>query len=612
MKNQKKYYLGLDIGTDSIGYAVSNEQYELLKFKGEPMWGVHLFEEAKLNNERRGFRATRRRLDRRQQRVKLVQEIFATEIAKVDENFYRRIKESSLWREDAHDKHTLFCDNGYTDTDYYKEYPTMHHLISDLIHNSAPHDVRLVYLACAWLVAHRGHFFSDVSKDNIDELLDINKSYTDLMSFFPSAPWSCEAQKFGDVLKKKIGVNAKYKELCVLLFAAPKAPKIQPIEDETFYSAEHMLKLLCGGKASAKDLFGNLDYAELSSFSLDKSDDELAEVLHSLGDDAELVRLLKSLYDWSVLADILSGSKYISDKKVAVYNTHKTDLKLLKKLIRNYVPNKYAECFRDEAKPGYASYAKSGKPEEFSKYVKGIFKGVCVDEQDRSDYDDMLSRLDLNTFCPKQVNSDNRVIPYQVYWIELKQLLENASQYLPFLNEKDADGYTNTEKLLSIMEFRIPYFVGPLNQNSSFAWLKRKEGKIYPWNFKDMVDFEASEQAFIDKMTNTCTYLSSADVLPKCALLHEKFQVLNEINTLSVNGQRIPVEVKQMIYNELFMARKKVTKNAVKEYLLRNNYYTKQDLETLDGIDDTVKSKLSSHYLFRNLLNSCQLSETDI
>ena len=117
-EKSKKYYLGLDIGTDSIGYAVSNEQYELLKFKGEPMWGVHLFEEAKLNNERRGFRATRRRLDRRQQRVKLVQEIFATEIAKVDENFYRRIKESSLWREDAHDKHTLFCDNGYTDTDY--------------------------------------------------------------------------------------------------------------------------------------------------------------------------------------------------------------------------------------------------------------------------------------------------------------------------------------------------------------------------------------------------------------------------------------------------------------------------------------------------------------
>jgi len=90
MKNNKNYFLGLDIGTDSVGYAVTNEQYDLLKFKGEPMWGVHLFEEAKLNDERRAFRTSRRRLDRRQQRVKLVQEIFAHEIAQVDENFYRR------------------------------------------------------------------------------------------------------------------------------------------------------------------------------------------------------------------------------------------------------------------------------------------------------------------------------------------------------------------------------------------------------------------------------------------------------------------------------------------------------------------------------------------
>ena len=37
MKNEK-YYIGLDIGTDSVGYAVTDEQYTLCKFKGEPMW----------------------------------------------------------------------------------------------------------------------------------------------------------------------------------------------------------------------------------------------------------------------------------------------------------------------------------------------------------------------------------------------------------------------------------------------------------------------------------------------------------------------------------------------------------------------------------------------
>ncbi len=43
MKN-KKYYLGLDIGSDSVGYAVTDEEYNLLKLHGEPAWGATLFD----------------------------------------------------------------------------------------------------------------------------------------------------------------------------------------------------------------------------------------------------------------------------------------------------------------------------------------------------------------------------------------------------------------------------------------------------------------------------------------------------------------------------------------------------------------------------------------
>jgi CRISPR-associated endonuclease Csn1 len=46
MKNEN-YYVGIDVGTNSVGYAVTNEDYKLLKHKGEPMWGSHLFEEGK-------------------------------------------------------------------------------------------------------------------------------------------------------------------------------------------------------------------------------------------------------------------------------------------------------------------------------------------------------------------------------------------------------------------------------------------------------------------------------------------------------------------------------------------------------------------------------------
>lgn len=33
------YFIGFDIGTNSVGWAVTNEKYELLKFKSHKMWG---------------------------------------------------------------------------------------------------------------------------------------------------------------------------------------------------------------------------------------------------------------------------------------------------------------------------------------------------------------------------------------------------------------------------------------------------------------------------------------------------------------------------------------------------------------------------------------------
>ena len=54
------YYLGLDVGSASVGWAVSDENYNLCKFKGKDMWGIRLFETAKTAAERRSKRANRR------------------------------------------------------------------------------------------------------------------------------------------------------------------------------------------------------------------------------------------------------------------------------------------------------------------------------------------------------------------------------------------------------------------------------------------------------------------------------------------------------------------------------------------------------------------------
>lgn len=182
MKAKKEfgeYYLGLDIGTSSVGWSVTDLSYNILKFNGKGMWGTRLFDEAKTAEERRIFRSARRRNQRETQRIRLLQELFASEIAKKDFGFYMRLKESKYYEEDKEEKqpNTLFNDKDYKDEDYFKQYPTIYHLRKELIESKKEHDVRLVYLAIHHILKHRGHFlfsgdFNDVSEFKLGPLVD--------------------------------------------------------------------------------------------------------------------------------------------------------------------------------------------------------------------------------------------------------------------------------------------------------------------------------------------------------------------------------------------------------------------------------------------------------
>lgn len=632
MKNQTPYYLGLDIGTDSVGYAVTDKEYNLLKFHGEPAWGVTIFDAASLNTERRAFRTARRRLDRRQQRVTLIQELFAKEIAKVDEKFFIRLKASSLFREDAGEPYSLFCDENFTDKEYYEQYPTIHHLISDLMKSNKPHDVRLVYLACAWLVAHRGHFLSNIDKNNLSNIKDFNSVYENFLLFFSSngykAPWeNIDVNSLSNCIKKKSGVSYKKKELINILCGGKKPqklPKDEEIDSEFPFSLEGIITLLAGGTYALKDLFGKKEYddLEVKSITLGMDEDKFAQVMSAIGDDFDIIAAMRSIYDWAILVDSLGSFSCISEAKVEIYNQHKTDLEFFKYIIKTYKPECYDEVFRDTGKTNYSSYvyhsdegtsnikSKTGK-EDFSKYILGLVKDISATDKDKAKFDDMVSRLELRTFLPKQKDTDNRVIPHQLYWYELDTILKNAEQYLSFLGDKDTEGKTVSEKIESVFLFRIPYFVGPLNSDSDKAWLVRKPGKIYPWNFEEMVDLDESENRFIKKMTNKCTYLPGEDVLPKDSLLYHKFMVLNEINNLRINGERISVELKQEIYNEVFLSKKNVKRDNLTEYLISNGYLKKGEEDLLTGIDIKINSNLIPQIAFKRLLERRVIDEKD-
>ena len=82
-KNRQPYYIGLDIGTSSVGWAVTDLDYRLRRFNRKTMWGVRLFEGAETAATRRTFRVNRRRLNRRKERLGLLKEFFAAEINKI-------------------------------------------------------------------------------------------------------------------------------------------------------------------------------------------------------------------------------------------------------------------------------------------------------------------------------------------------------------------------------------------------------------------------------------------------------------------------------------------------------------------------------------------------
>lgn len=84
---EKKYYIGLDLGTSSVGWAATDENYNFLRLKGKTAWGARIFSEAVDCKGRRSFRSSKRRVARRKYRLLLLKNLFAEEMAKVDKTF---------------------------------------------------------------------------------------------------------------------------------------------------------------------------------------------------------------------------------------------------------------------------------------------------------------------------------------------------------------------------------------------------------------------------------------------------------------------------------------------------------------------------------------------
>ena len=309
--------------------------------------------------------------------------------------------------------------------------------------SDSSHDIRLVYYACAYILAHRGHFLFNVEKDNIENITDFKplykKFYSDLTELCETPAFDANAEIMEEVLKKHISVTSKDKELKQILFGG-KVPK-----DADIMKYELLTKLICGGTVKLSELFRKEEYAELEKNSICVKNSDFSDTLENLEGQIDelhfaLIASVKAMYDWSLLVDILHGETMISVSKVDIYDKHKKDLEDLKYFVRTYLSKEdYNEIFRVAGdKANYASYVYNRQnvidkkvdsnfshndashdrksQDAFCKFLKPFLAIITPSDDDKERFEELKKKCEDNELCPKQVTTDNRVIPYQLYY----------------------------------------------------------------------------------------------------------------------------------------------------------------------------------------------------
>ncbi len=637
------YYGGIDLGTSSVGWALTDEQYRLIHKKGKDLWGVRLFDEAEPAKERRSSRVSRRRRARETARIGMLREYFSAEIEQTDPGFYQRLEESKYHREDKRtkEKYAIFADGDFTDREYYETYPTIFHLRKELLESTEWHDVRLVYLAVLNLFKRRGHFLNEYLGET-DKEGGMDELYRTFCDSLPEElelkfPELCAAAAdFEQILgNRDLSRSGKAEELLAFLGMTKKENKKE----------FELVKMFCGLSGKLAVIFGKHSLgSEFEKKELSFRSSAYEETMTEIGDILpqeylDVIEAAKNIHDKGLLGDILKGETYLSIARVASYKKHKADLTLLKKTLKKYCKREeYDAYFRVMADDNYSGYVgsvnsekersgkdglqrgkfrrnRNAKKENYKNFWKKTKELLNQMPEEDEDVRYLKQELEKETLLPKQLTSVNGVIPNQVHLSELKKILSNAEGYLPFLLEKDESGLTVSERIVRLFQFQIPYYVGPLyirEGEEGRKWVKRKEGgKVLPWNMEEKVDLAKTREAFITGMVRRCTYMEGQYVLPKNALLYEAFMALNELNNVRIHGEKLPVALKQQIYRELFMTGKRITRKRFWEYLVADGQLSKEDTDAISGIDGDFKQSLVSYGRFYSVFGE-ELKNRDI
>ena len=363
---QKNYSIGLDIGTASVGYAVIDDNFNIIKKgnKQKSLWGVRLFDMATTAVDRRNFRSTRRRYDRRRERIRLLQDEFREEINKVDPTFFQKLKTSNISPNDIknkkipltnYDKKEIFSNlkreviyqNKRMISCVDNKYPTIYHLRKKLIINKEKEDIRLIYLAIHHIIKYRGNFNYNMDEFNINKINVQEKLEEVLNTIFEICT---------DIYNLEPSIdNINLKELENAFYIQNKNDKKKAIIKELttqFHNkvSKEIASLLAGSSANLENLFAkNIENVKKIDFTDINIDKEIDKLQSELPEEFEVINAFKELYDMISLKQLFKNqdSASISNLMVANYNKQKKDLHLIKDLIRPYRRD-FKRLFKDK------------------------------------------------------------------------------------------------------------------------------------------------------------------------------------------------------------------------------------------------------------------------
>ncbi len=601
MKNEK-FYLGLDVGSDSVGWAATDEHYQLLSLNGKTAWGSRIFDEANDAKARRNFRGSGRRMQRRKYRIDLLNSLFSPLIKPIDDNFFFRLAESSYCEEDkikSHSKYPIFGDQN-KEKQFYKNYPTIWHLRAAQVagKKEAFEDIRYVYMSIHHIIKYRGNFLSmnkfeigkfDTSlldklneyfKEKVAEIEEVSSDDVDYI-FMEQQNYA----KFIDVLKNtRTNKIEKKKEIKELL----------NVYDELKPVIEMFIVLIVGGSIDSTKV--DESFEKISIQFNKKYDEQEAAYRNILGDYFSVVEFAKSIFDFISLDSILQGHKHLCDAFASIYNSHKIQLKALKKVVieidskaghKDEQNRLYSKIFKDEnVKNNYASYVhccstvdRPASVQDFNKFIINELEPYKELMSSSRDYQ-MLIQLASDDILLQTISYlSTSVIPHQLHEDELVSIIDNASIYYPSL--KDIK-----EKLVSLFRFRVPYYYGPLNANSKYSNVIRTSNDVItPWNIDSVVNKDETRQKFMRSLTNKCEQLHGENVLPFCSLYYQDFIILNKLNGIKLNGNSIDQKTKLELLNFIF-SRKKTTVSQLEKFLKTKHLNNSNAPVVISGINE--------------------------